>query len=323
MLCFCAFSDFLIIQVCFVVFRVNSSSPRSCLGGGSRGGLLDLLGLGLLVALAVLARALLALSATLGLAVLLGLPLGVPVARTSVTATAATTTSTATATTVTATTTSATTATASTSAAGLEVVTARLPVVAAVPVGPLATARRRAGVNAALLDVIVLLVDVLLLAHDLQLVVVEFGLGVKLKEGLGALFGLELGEDGTLEEAVVGAAQADGSHGAVGLEELLDLELGLLGLIAEALGVDAALHVVGAGDLLVLAGVVTVLVGESDLAGDLVGLVQVEEFGGSHGIAHGGVGLEVAHALEVVDGLEGDGLVLLAASELEQVGVNG
>ena len=102
MLCFCAFSDFLIIQVCFVVFRVNSSSPRSCLGGGSRGGLLDLLGLGLLVALAVLARALLALSATLGLAVLLGLPLGVPVARTSVTATAATTTSTATATTVTA-----------------------------------------------------------------------------------------------------------------------------------------------------------------------------------------------------------------------------
>jgi hypothetical protein len=321
---FVAFFHAFLVQVCFVVSRVSSWSPRSCLGGSSRSGLLGLLGLGLLVALTVV-RALLALGAGLRVAVLLGgLPLSVPVARTSVAATASTTASaTATTTTITAATTTATTATASTTAARLEVVTARLPVVAAVPVGPLAAARRRAGVDATLLDVIVLLVDVLLLAHDRELIVVKFGLGVKLKEGLGALFGLELGEDGALEEAVVGAAQTDGGDRAVGLEELLNLELGLLGLVAEALDVDAALHVVGAGDLLVLLGVVAVLVGEGNLAGDLIGLVQVEEFGVGDGLADGRVGLEVAHALEVVDGLERDGLVLLAAGELEQVGVNG
>lgn len=260
---------------------------------------LGLLGLTLLTLILAAALAVFALCVA-GVGALL------TVATVTTTASATTTSTSATATSTTAT---ASTSTAAATATTLVVVSALLPVVV--------------GLDASVLDALELLIHVCLLALDAQFLALECGLGVKLEELLGGLLVCELDENASLELALLASAQAHGVEGTVDGEKLLNVGLGAGLLLAESLGVDAAGHSLVLELLAVLIGVVAEVLADGLLAGDLAVIGNVDQSAGLAGFEDGGVRLEVAHALEVVDDLEVDGVVLVATSLLKEVVVAG
>ena len=224
----------------------------------------------------------------------------------------------------TATTTTTTTASASTTSPCTTAVAAAslVPAASIVPVVVVATAAVASwGVwtDASLLDVLDFVIDVLLLALDLEFLVLELWLWVQLEEILRFVLCGKLDKDAALEVAVGLAAQTDGVDGAVDGEELFNVELCRLGLLAEALGVDAAGHGLVLVDLAVLVNVVGEFVRKRDLARDAAVVGNVEHGRGLDGVDDCRVWLEVAHALEVVDDLEVDGGVAVASGLLEEV----
>lgn len=195
--------------------------------------------------------------------------------------------------------------------------------------GPTALASAAgAGEDLAGLDVGDLLVAVLLLALDNELLPLPLGLLGELQEGLLLVLVGELDEDTGLEGLVLGAAQADGLDGTVGLEEGLDVELSgrlLIAEVAEALGVDAAGHGLVLKDLDGIGVVVGVDgLGQGDFALD--GGVVVRQLHGLRvleGLDDGLEGLEAAHALERMEEAQRHGVVGAAADLGQQELVHG
>lgn len=124
----------------------------------------------------------------------------------------------------------------------------------------------------AVLDLLVLHLDVVFLAHDLEVVVAVLGLGVDGQEGLEGVLVGELDEDTAFEEtcrdAVGDTTHAHGLEVAVWAHEVLDVGLGLLFFVTETLDVHTAWHGGVEDDLLVLVNVHGELVAERSLASD-------------------------------------------------------
>jgi hypothetical protein len=91
--------------------------------------------------------------------------------------------------------------------------------------------------------------DVLFLAHDGELVVVELGLGVECEELLLRVFRVELDKDAALPSTVVFFAALANHDCAVGTEELLKRDLAGVFKVAEVLDIDTGLELVGGGIL--------------------------------------------------------------------------
>lgn len=221
-------------------------------------------------------------------------------------------------------------ATASTEAALLVLVTAALPVVLVAAVGATATSatvrlaglatlalpelpRRRAGLHLTASNHAALLGDIGALGHDLQLVAVVLGLGLDSQEGLGALLGLELDKHRALEKILIRATETDGRDIAAVLgEEILEVELGLGGFVTETLDVDSAL-----GNVVLIDGEFVGL-----LALDLLLALLADNLEDAALLerAHKRRVVRVAsHALEVVNVLDVNGLVLGTTSEVPEV----
>lgn len=190
------------------------------------------------------------------------------------------------------------------------------------------TAAILVGANIAGVNVVHLLVTVFLLRLDEQLLVVELGLGVKGQELLLLLLGLELNENASLKDLFgVGTTETNGVDGAIGLEECLDISLGSGTLLAEpteALGIDAAGHGAIGEDLGVLFAVNLHIIRQRDLAldgGVVIG--QIKGLGCLEGLNNGAERLESAHALEGVQDLQGNGVVLAATDLGEEELIHG
>lgn len=132
----------------------------------------------------------------------------------------------------------------------------------------------------------------------------------------------ELHEHGTLELPIVVAAETDASHWAIRIEKGLDIELRGGVLLTESFGVDGARHASCVDEGAIRDRVVGELIAQGHLPRDLIIVVELEEVGLFHCVSDGGEGLEVLHALEVVNGLERDGVVLVPTSHVEEVVVD-
>ncbi len=106
----------------------------------------------------------------------------------------------------------------------------------------------RAGLENALLDLPVLLLQVIDLLHDEEIAALPGRLGVQVDEGVGELRRLKLDKDGALEEILLGAPELDQLDGAKGNEEGLDVELGRLSFLSKALDVDGGVEARLLGD---------------------------------------------------------------------------
>lgn len=295
------------------------------------------------IALNLLLLLVLVAAATVILALLVAIATGVPVAavhgataltlsaRRAITTLTAVVATTATAATTTALSASAT-STAATAviapAAAAVFITALLALLSLLFLGHLPV-----GLDALLLA---LHLDVLLLAHCDKLVVLELGGGLEGQELLLRVLRVKLDEDAALPVVVFLAALAH-HDGAVGAEELLELDLAGLVLAAKALDVGAGGEVVGGAvlqaveELLGGGGLLVVAVlGRHDqrlLALDGLAAGLVVDNGEVLALAERGddgrVGLEAAHALEGADVVDGNGAVVGAIELEEQVLVGG
>jgi hypothetical protein len=183
----------------------------------------------------------------------------------------------------------------------------------ALPKGPWGLAG--AGLHLALLDQLVLLLDVRQLGHDLQVVSLPLGLRVEGQESLGGLLSVELNEDGALEEEIRCSSQTEGADWGVLTEESLKVELGGSLLFTKALNIYSDWHLVAS-----LRGFV------GDLARDqLFALVarDVQVVAIAQSLDDGLVGLETTHAAEGGDLLEGNRVVLEPSGQLPHVLVLG
>lgn len=152
------------------------------------------------------------------------------------------------------------------------------------------------GLHLTLSDKLVLLLTVVLLAHNLQFLVLP--LGANLDKLLCKFLILELDENRALEQLLGSAPELDVVDRSILSEESLDVELGCSYLVAETLGVDRS----GFGLLLALAiGLVWVLALDG-----LFAFISLNDKASA--VTEGGddssVGLESAHSLEGADGLE-------------------
>jgi len=176
-----------------------------------------------------------------------------------------------------------------------------------------------AGLNDALLNLAILLLQVVDLLHDDQrfLAVLPSRLRIQLDKGVRELGALELYEDGALEGVISRATQLNHLNRTVRSEEGLNVELRRRLLLAEALDIDAGLQAA-------LLRFGRRLVGNLALD-DLLALRtgDLEEVALAQSGHDGAVGLELPHALEAADGLKGHWLVRLAASALPHELVDG
>lgn len=148
----------------------------------------------------------------------------------------------------------------------------------------------------ALSNELVLLLNIGLLRHDLQLVALPLGSGIEGKEGLGLFLGLELGKDRALEKVVGRATQADSIDSIELGKERLNVKLCRRLFIAETLNVDRAFHVIT-----LLGRVVRMFAGNGLLSLLAINYEKVAFLQGLHDCL---VGLETSHALKGTDRLE-------------------
>jgi hypothetical protein len=151
----------------------------------------------------------------------------------------------------------------------------------------------------ALFDVVRLLFAILLLAHDLQVIALVLRLRVQLEECLLQFFCLELDENATLEQFVIGASQADCFGGTVCAKEGLDVELCTWDLFAETLDIHTTGHcgIFEDGDLVRIIPILRQFL--SSDTGVIVCELDKGRF--PQCLDNCLKGLEVAHAFEVVD----------------------
>lgn len=162
--------------------------------------------------------------------------------------------------------------------------------------------------NLPLSDEVVLLVAVSSLAHDLEIVVLPLRLGVNLDELVRLILVGEGDEHGALEETLVCASELKALDLAKLSEEALEIELGVGGLIAEALDVNGGGFDLGLGGVHGLVGGLALDDLLTLLAGKLKELAVLESSD------DGTVGLESSHTLEGVDSLDLHGLVFASAA---------
>lgn len=191
----------------------------------------------------------------------------------------------------------ATAATAATTAIAVEAILLRTPE---------RTARLLGRRKLALSDESALLVDVLLLAHDLQIVTLPLRKGIQGQESLGLLGRLKLDEHRTLEQALGGASQTDSVDCLETGKEGLNIELRRRLLVTETLSVD------GAGvEVAALGWRVGLATGDELLAR----LAREDEvLAVLEGVDDSLIWLEVAHATKTADDAEGNGAVLGATN---------
>lgn len=181
--------------------------------------------------------------------------------------------------------------------------------------------------------------NVLLLAHDSELVVLELGLGVESEELLLRIFRVELDKDATFPGTIIFATHAD-LNSAVGTEELLKSNLTGFLLRTEALGIHAGCHIVGRGLLQTVeqvfggGGLLAVaILGRDDnwlltldgLASRLAKLAVVNNdqvLAVTKSCYNGAVRLEAAHAREAADVVDRNWVVLGTSSFHEHVVVD-
>ncbi|PIA99194.1 hypothetical protein CB0940_03160 [Cercospora beticola] len=106
-------------------------------------------------------------------------------------------------------------------------------------------------------------------------------------------------------------------------DSLLNLETSLLFFLTEAFSVNAATNVHGLEQLRIGHRVVSEFAVKWLLAIDLILVVDFEEIATFDSLHHSTEWLEVAHALEGVEGLQWEWLVLMTASLLQQELVDG
>ena len=164
------------------------------------------------------------------------------------------------------------------------------------------------GLDLSLSDKLVLLVAVSSLAHDLEVVLLPLGRRVCLEELAGFLLIGECDKDGALEEALVCASKLDALNLAELGKEAFEVELSVGFLVTEALDINGGSLNLGLG------GVQRLVRG---LALDLLLALlarNVEELAVLESGNNGTVGLECSHALEGVESLDLDGLVLASTA---------
>jgi hypothetical protein len=181
------------------------------------------------------------------------------------------------------------------------------------------------GLHATSLDVIDLLLAVLLLTHDLQILALELRLGIELKELLSGLLAIELDEDTSLESLVIVTTKTHSVRGAVLAEEGLNVELSAGSLFAKALSIDGTRHSTVFEDLDSLGVGAVIKFGRQRLFAAHAGVIfaEIEEGRLTQRLDDGIERLEVAHALERVQNLDLDGIVLASADLLEKELVSG
>lgn len=171
-------------------------------------------------------------------------------------------------------------------------------------------------------DILCLLVYICLLTHDQQVLPIPLRLWICLQELLRRLWAVELHENRAFECFVVGTAEADSVRRAVRVEEGFNVKLRGGDLRAEAFGVDRAGHGAVFEDADHVGAVITVGFRERGLALDLDILVflfnDVEEGRIFESGDDRGKGFEAAHALEGIDKLEVDRIILGAADLSEE-----
>lgn len=162
--------------------------------------------------------------------------------------------------------------------------------------------------NLPLSDKVVLFVAVSSFAHDFQIVVLPLRLGVNLDELVRLILVGEGDEHGALEETLVGASEFKTLDFAELSEEALKVELGVRGLIAEALDVNGSGFDLGLGGVHGLVGGLAL----DDLLTVLTG--KFKKLAVLESSDDGAVGLESSHTLEGVDSLDLHGLVFASAA---------